>query len=291
MPPFREFGMQSPLMCSFGWTYDNWGTNPSASIGTSIVPGASNSEGSWTQIASSANIANDVYAFYLRIFAGATASSQKDQLFDIGVDPAGGTSYTAIISNLDVGESPALTAAGAREFCFPFFIKAGSSVAVRCQGSNATAGTVRVAVRFYGRPSRPESMPIGQYSETLGSISGSAGQSFTPGNASDGSWADLGATTRDLWWWQLGYGISNGTITAEYTYIELAWGDASNKNSIFKVMHGGTTSETCGLACQTGMQMWAAYQPVPAGANIYVRGRCNNAPDTGYHAVAVGIGG
>lgn len=281
----------APGFSSFQWTYDNWGANPASTIGTSITPGASNVEGSWTQVASSANIANDVYAFYLQIHSGATSTAQKDHLFDIGVDPAGGTSYTAIISNIDCGSAPALTAAGAREFAFPFFIKAGSSVAIRCQGSNATAGTVRAAIRFYGKPSRPELFPVGQYSETIGTITNSAGQSFTPGNAADGSWTDLGATSRDLWWWQVGYGISNATITAEYTYIELAWGDGSNKHTIFKIMHGGTTSETAGAAAQTNLLMWAAYQPVPAGSNIYIRGRCNNAPDTGYHAVAIGIGG
>lgn len=280
-----------PGFSSFQWTYDNWGANPAATIGTSVVPGASNAEGSWTQVASAANIANDVYGFYVQIHTGATSASQKDQLFDFGVDPAGGTSYTAIISDLDCGESPALTAAGAREFFFPMFIKAGSSVAVRCQGSAATAGTVRVAIRFYGKPTRPELVPVGTYSETIGAITGSAGPSFTPGNAADGTWVDLGATTRDLWYWQPGYGVSNATITAEYTYIEFAWGDASNKHTIFKIMHGGTTSETCGAAAQTNMLMHAAYQPVPAGTHLYVRGRCNNAPDTGYHANIVGIGG
>lgn len=283
--------MQSQPYCSFNWTYDNWGANPSATIGTSVIPGTSNAEGSWTQVASSANIAKDVLAMYLQVHSGSTSAAQKDQLLDIGVDPAGGTSYSAIISDLDVGETPTLAQAGNREFCFPFRIIAGSSVAVRIQGSSATPGTVRVVMRFYGQPTRPEAFPWGQYSETFGTPSGSAGQSFTPGNAADGSWADLGTTARDLWWWQLGYGISNTIITAEYTYIEIAYGDASNKDTIFKMMHGGTTAETCGLAAQTHMQAWAAYQLVPAGTNIYVRGRCNNAPDTGYHATVVGIGG
>lgn len=281
----------APGASEFSFTYDNWGTNPASTAGTAVTPGASNVEGSWTQIASSANIAQDVYGLYMQVHAGATSAQQKDHLIDVGVDPAGGTSYTAVISNIVCGASPALTAAGAREFFFPFWIKAGSSVAVRAQGNNATAGTVRVAARFYGKPSAPEAFPVGKYSETIGTITNSAGQSFTPGNAADGSWTSLGSTTKDLWWWQLGYGISNATITAEYTYIELAYGDGSNKHTIFKVMHGGTTGETAGLAMQTGMVWFAAYAPVPAGTTIYVRGRCNNAPDTGYHAVAIGIGG
>lgn len=278
-------------LSAYGFTYDNWGANPGSTIGTSVTPGSSNSEGSWTQIASSANIAQDCYWLYLQVHTGATSANAKNQLLDIGIDPAGGTSYTAFLSNLQVGASPALTAAGAREHVFPIFIKAGSSVAVRIQGSNATAGTVRCAARFYGQPSRPENVPVGTIAETFGTITNSSGQSVTPGNAADGSWVDFGATSQNLWWWQMGYAIDNGTITAEYTYIEIAFGDGTNKVPIFKVMHSGTTSETCGLAAQTQMLACAAYRPVPAGAHIYIRMRCNNPPDTGYHATVVGIGG
>jgi hypothetical protein len=279
-----------PTQSAQSFTYDNWGANPSATIGTSVVPGASNAEGSWTQIASSANIAQDIYGIYLQIHTGATSAAAKLHVLDIGVDPAGGTSYSAVITDLVCGESPSLAVAGNREHYFPFYIKAGSSVAVRISGNAATAGTVRVAARFYGYRSRPEYFPVGTFSESFG-VSGTSGTSITPGNAADGSWVSIGTTTNPLWWWQLGYQINNGTITAEYTYLELAWGDGSNKHTIFKVMHGGTTGETCGLAAQTSLLWHAAYQPVPGGVNIYVRGRCNNAPDTGYQVGVIGIGG
>lgn len=283
--------LYSPQLSKAYWTYDNWGANPSATPGTAVTPGASNVEGSWTQVASSANIAEDVYGFYIQVAAGATSTAIKSHLLDIGVDPAGGTSYSAIISNLVCGASPSLTQAGAREFFFPMFIKAGSSVAARIQGSNATPGTVRVIIRFYGQLTVPEMNRVGMFSETIGTITNSSGVSFTPGNAADGTWVSLGTTVNPLWWWQLGYQIDNATITAEYTYIELAHGDGTNKHTIFKVMHGGTTAETCGLAMQTSMLSIAAFAPVSAGATIYVRGRCQNAPDTGYNAVAVGVGG
>lgn len=281
-----------PKQSATYFTYDNWGANPASTIGTSVVPGTSNALGSWTQIASSGNIAQDIYGIYMQIHTGATSAQAKNHLIDIGVDPAGGTSYSAIISDMDISAAPALSAAGAREHFFPFYIKAGSSVAVRIRGSNATAETVRVAARFYGYRSAPETMQVGSFSETLGAVTASSrGTTITPGNAADGSWLDLGATTNPMWWWQLGYGIDNATITAEYTYFEIAYGDASNKTTIFKVMHGGTTSETCGLAAQTQLLALAAYCPVPAGEHIYVRARCNNAPDTGYHVTVTGIGG
>jgi hypothetical protein len=281
-----------PGLSSYGFKYDNWGANPGTSIGTSVTPGASNAEGTYTQIASSANIAQDCYWIYLLISQGNTGGAAKNHLLDIGVDPAGGSSYTAIISNLVCGASSGPNAGnGNREHVFPFFIKAGSSVAARIQGSNGTAGTVRIGAKFYGLPSRPEAIPVGAYSQTFGTITNSNGESFTPGNAADGSYVDLGSVTKALWWWQIGYQVDNATITGEYTYIELAWGDASNKHQIAKVMHAGNTGETCGLSIQEHMLACSAYCPVPAGANIYIRGRANNAPDSGYNATVVGIGG
>lgn len=273
------------------FTFDNWGANPSATIGTSITPGVSNTKGVWAEVAAPSDLSRDTYGFYLQIHTGATSAAIKNHIFDIGVDDAGGFAYTPIISNLLCGASPSLTQSGAREYFFPFFIKSSSSVAIRCQGSNATAGTVRAAIRFYGHRYAPETFPVGTFSETLGiDTATTLGAAFTPGNAADGTWATIGTTTKPLWWFQLGYGINNATITAEYTYIEVAYGDASNKIPMFKVMHGGTTAETCGLAAQTSMLTFAAFNEVPAGSTIYVRGRCNNAPDTGYHASVVGIG-
>lgn len=274
------------------WIYDNWGANPSSTIGTNITPGASNTKGSWTQVASSSNIARNVYAFYLQLHTGSSTTTLRPNLFDIGIDEAGGTSYTPIIQNVVCGCAPALTAAGNREFYFPIKIPKNSSVAIRSQAIAATA--TRYAIRFYGELSRPEMFPAGTYSDTFGADdTKSQGTAFTPGNATDGAWTLLGTTSRPIWWWQLGYQIWNTVITAEYTYIDLGYGDgtATGTQTIFRMMHGGTTSETCGLAAQTHMLSIAAYAPVPAGRNIYVRGRTNNAPDSGYQACAVGIGG
>lgn len=273
------------------WTYNNFGTNPSATPGTSVTPGASNVEGTYTQIASSADIAQDVVAFMITIKSGATAANAKNHIFDIGVDPAGGTSYTTAISNVVCGASGTGIAMPGHFFLFPLAIKAGSSVAIRIQGSNATAGTVRVTAEFYGQSSVPEFFPNGQFSETIGTITNSNGVSFTPGNAANGTWVSLGTTTNAMWWWQLAYQIDNGTITAEYTYIDLAWGDGTNKHIIKRIMHGGNTSEQIGDFFAADLNPFNSFCPVPAGATLYVRGRCLNAPDTGYNAVAIGIGG
>lgn len=280
-----------PRSSAHYWTYDNWGANPATTIGASVVPGTSNAKGSWAALAGSANMVQRSVGVHLLVHSGAVSGSAKPQLMDVGVDEAGGTSYTTILSNLPMGVSPGLTAAGTRQFFFPIAIPAGASVAARVQGASATAGTVRVAAKFFGQGTAPETLPVGTFSETIGTVTNSDGVSFTPGNAADGAWADLGATTTPLWWWQYGYQINNATITAEYTYIELAWGDASNKHIISRDVHGGTTAEVAGLLTATSLAWHSAYYPVPVGAHIYIRGRCNNAPDTGYNALAIGVGG
>lgn len=280
----------APNNTSVSWAENNWGANPSTVPGTSVTPGASNAQGSWTQIFSA--VAEDVYGIYFAVFAGATVVTVKRHLIDIGVDPAGGTSYSPIIQDMAVGNSPAMTQLGNREFFFPIFIKAGSTIAVRIRGSATTAGTVIVAAEIYGKRSSPEMSRVAAFSETLGANTGSsAGTSFTPGTAADGTWVSLGTTTKNLWWWQLGYQINNTVITADYTYIELAYGDASNKQTIFRIMHKGSTNETCGHVMQTHLIALRAFCPVKAGTNIYVRGRCDGGPDTGYEATATGVGG
>jgi hypothetical protein len=281
-----------PQSSRYSFTYNNWGTNPSSTPGTSVTPGASNAEGAWTQIASSANIANDISAFSIYVYGGGTSAAQKDHLLDIGVDPAGGTTYSAIISNIVCGASAAINSLDyPHAFLFPLGIRAGSSVAARVQGNNATAGTVRIVAEFFGNPSRPEADPVGSYSETIGTITNSQGVTFTPGNAADGTWTSLGTTVKPLWWWQIGYQVSNATITNEQTYIELAFGDGTNKHRISRLMHIGGTSEQCAAALNGNLNFYSAYCPVPAGNELFIRGRCANAPDTGYNAVAVGIGG
>ena len=275
----------------FSFKYDNWGANPSATPGTSVIPGASNAEGAWTQIASAANIAQDTCLLWLRVSDGFTSAQIKNHLLDVGVDQAGGTAYTAVINNIVCGGASGLSNGGGPEFLLPRHIKAGSSVAVRIQGSNGTAGTVRVGARFYGQPDHPENIPVGQYSETIGTITNSQGVTFTPGNAADGTWVSLGTTTRALWWWQIGHQVSASTVTAERTYIEIAYGDATNKHIIMRRMHVGNTTEDVGAILDENMVPWACYHPVPAGAEIWIRGRCQNAPDTGYNGVAIGIGG
>jgi hypothetical protein len=278
---------------SFNWSFDNYGTNPSLTPGTSTIPGASNAEGGNALIATGAQLTQDVYWVHVAISGGGTSAAAKNHLLDVGVDPAGGSSYTYVVSNMVCGATPAYGAApgAVAHFYFPLFIKAGSQVAMRVQGSNATAGTVRITAKFYGQPSSPHTMPVASFSETIGTITNSNGVSFTPGNAADGTAVSLGTTAKAMWWWQLCYQIDNGTITAEQTYIDLGYGPTGSQKWFKRLIHAGTTTEAISDQMLCNLLFAECYMPLPAGTELWVRGRCVNAPDTGYNAVAVGFGG
>lgn len=282
--------MLGTLGSRFGWKYSNFSA-ASTSPGASITPGASNAEGSWVQVASSANMAEDAYWIVAGITGGSTSGSAKNHLLDIGIDEAGGSSYTAIISNIVCGQTGFYAQSG-DFFIFPIKIDAGSSVAFRVQGSNATAGTVRGQFTAYGKPSRPELVPVGAYSETIGTITNSNGVSFTPGNsAAEGTWVSLGTTSKDLWWWQLGVQCDNGTITALNYHVDLAFGDSTNKHMIIEdcpIHFPGTNEQKTGGHL---IRMPEFYCPVPSGAELWVRGSCSGTAVSGWNAVAIGIGG
>jgi hypothetical protein len=280
-------------LSAMAFRFDNWGANPSSTPGTSVVPGTSSLYGSWTEVATAANVANDVYFVTIQVFGGFTTGVSKKQMLDLGVDPAGGTSYSVLAAELLVGCSPGIASSiqGVNGYSFPMFIKAGSSVAVRIKGSHTTAGTVRVCITLRGQPASPHQIPVASYSEGLTGGAGTAGTSFTPGNLADGTWQTLGTTVRRNFWWQLGWNVDNTGMTAEYCYIELAHGDASNKHTLIKTMKASSSTEQLSAPLLGNWDFAGCYWPLPAGTELWVRGRADSAPDSGYNAMAYGFGG
>jgi hypothetical protein len=278
----------------YQFTLDNWGTNPSTTPGTQVTPGSSNVEGAWTDLFSSATLAQECYGFMLWVHTGAGSTRQRNHLVDVGVDPAGGSSYSAIISNIVAGYSgifaTTIVPAG-HKFFFPMRVPAGATIAARVQGSDSgTPGTVRIAMKLYGQPSAPWTMPCGQISETIGTITNSSGVSFTPGNAADGTWTSLGTTSRDLWWFQLAYQLNSNIVTAETTYIELGAGASGSQRVLIRRFHMGVATEGMGDLADSQLNWFEGYHRIPSGTELWVRGRCENAPDSGYEAVAIGVG-
>ena len=271
-----------PTFNCFQWSARTT-TNPTTTPGVSVTAG-SGAKGSWVSLLSA--LSNDVYLLLLWICNGNASAAQRDYLVDIGVDPAGGTSYSTIIGNI-LSHQASNAVDGGRWFYFPYFIKAGSTVGVRAQGNGAN--TIRVAAIAYGRPVNPEAIAVGQYSETLG-VSGNGGTSITPGTSgAEGSWVSLGTTTRHCWFWQLCVGFSNATTTSQMYFFDMAIENVSTPSMFIienlPIFHPGTAERTGNPLILDG------FCDVPEGSTIYVRGSASGTPDTGCNAVVIGIGG
>jgi hypothetical protein len=271
------------------FTYKNWGNSFGTSAGASVAPG-NGSKGSWVVLATPAQMEFGASGFHLWIHSGSTASASRPLAIDLGIDYAGGTSYTVVIPNMIAGNAATvITAGGGHRYFFPLTIPAGARVAIRGL-SNATTA-FRAGFKVYGKLVASETIPQGKYVRAFGHNTGSAGTVVTPGNGAFGSYVELGTTDRGLWWWQLAHQIDNATITAQYTYLELSYGNASAKHTILEKTHQGDTSERIGDVTSQQNIWHEGYCSVPAGATLYARAWANGAPNTGYQVMAIGVGG
>lgn len=269
----------------FNWQY-SLQTAPSTTPGVSVTPGSS-VKGSYVALCSGANMAYDCQMLFLWVNAGNTATTIRDIIIDIGVDPAGAASYaqTHGIDNIWVPQAGAATQAGYLIY-LPFRIPAGWSVGVRAQANNTS--TVRVMATFYGRVERPEFLPQAQYVESLGN-SGNGGTPVTCGStATEGTWTLIGTTTRDTWAWILATGHNTGTTTTQMYFFDLGYSTNSGTTVIPIIVnlphHNPGTSEVTSQF----RDYWFAN--VPAGAEIYARGSASGTAET-TEVMAYGFGG
>ena len=119
---------------------------PGASIGASVTPG-NNTYGSYSSIMSGATVTDDVYGLWIIVNTGFVSGSARDIIITIGLDPAGGTSFSDWITDLAgscASNYGGATSAGGVKYFFPLFIKAGTAVTVggASEGAWTSIGTV-----------------------------------------------------------------------------------------------------------------------------------------------------
>ncbi len=270
----------------FGLILSNFGsTRPASKFGTDCTPG-NNTKGSYTQILSATSDAT----YFLRVcFSSVNVSAQsKNCLVDIGIDPAGGTSYSVLIPNLLASCAGAYGTLGGIYYSFPIYIPAGSTVAVRASVNNATVGTVTTAIQLFGRPSNPEAMRYGTGVVAFGvTAASSSGTAITLGGASEGSYTQIGsATDRALWWWQIGLGINDTTMTAALLHLDLGIGDASAKQLVIQDQLFITTAAEQITSFPTSAP--PTYD-APVGALVYARGQHSTTADSNNSVIVYGV--
>lgn len=271
---------------------NNRNSTPAATEGVSLTTGISGAMGSWVEVLSAAQITADLDGFHFMVTAfNAGATINRTLLIDLGIDPAGGTSYTRFCT-LNAGNAAGslIGIGGGREYFLPYRIPKDASFGARGQTGHSASGSVAVVAHGYGQKGQGL-LKTGQYAEDIGLDSAnSRGTLVTPGNATFGSYVSLGTLARPCWWFNVGFGYDDTSVTATYTHVELSFGDVSNKHVFWEGQCAGNTSEHVGETRAANVDFLNCLCPLPAGAELFARAKASGAPDSNFHVSVVGIG-
>lgn len=264
------------------WSFDSRTDRPSTTDGTSTTPG-NNSKGSYSAaIVSSANMAADAWWIEIYVSSGAASAAARDTLVDIGMDPAGGTSYSVLIPDLLAPSSAPYATFGGIQYSFPLHIPAGAQLAARTS-VNGGAGNPRVAIAVYGQPTNPDMRWKGTAVEALGIVAASSrGTTVTSGTTSEGAWTSLGTASFDSWYVDVGFGIQNTAMSALGHHMDLSHG-ASGGDVIDLVDSLASTTAAEQVTKYASSQ---SFCEIPAGATVYGRMQCSGTPVSGLSMAA-----
>lgn len=267
---------------AFAAIESNAAGRPNTAQGTSVTPGVG-SKGSWVQAV--AALAQDTFRLLICINSNTASAASRNSVVDIGIGGSG--SEIVLIPDLIAGNATNYAAGGQGIwYYFPVAIPAGTRVAVRAQGTVATA--FRVFIQAFQKPLNPSMIKRASFVEAIG-MTVPNGVSLTMGTTSEGAWTLLGTTTKRCWFWQIGAQVTSGD-TAHNTaaiHLDLAEGDGTNFNIILQdaVMYVSSTEATSISPITIGCEY-----PLPAGASIYARAQSSGSTDPLYVA-AYGAGG
>lgn len=277
-----------PAATGFGWRVSSFTGRPANSPGSSVAPG-NNTKGSWSELLAAGSVTSDIWLLHINFHAVSASGAARDCIADIGVDPAGGTSYTVLVPDLlCLAGTISMNTGFGIDYLFPIRINSGSSVAVRFSVNNATVGTARCWIRGYGKPEHPEITRFGTKVEAIGiTAASSSGTAVTPGTTSEGSWTSLGTVTRQAWWWQLGVGINDSTMTDSLIYgCDLSAGGSGGDIMIIEDQIAGSTA---GEGFSFRAPIGTGAKTINGGSTIYGRMQCSGTPDSNLSLAAYAL--
>lgn len=262
-------------------------TRPAAAWGTVVTPGTGGTFGAWATAITAANKNTETFGILIHINNGSSSATTRNHLVDIGIDPAGGTTFTTVIPYLLGGHAAPVTIGGGIFYYFPLYIPSGATIGVRAIGTVAT--TFNVAVNVYGKPRRPDSVQCGQKVVSFGQTTATAtGTTVTAGTTADGAWTQLGtATTFPIWWWQCGMTCVDTTMSANIHTMDISTGDATNKDI---VLQDALSVFTAAEQISSYPAAIPAFDRTATGSLVYGRVQCSGTADSALSMMAYGLG-
>jgi hypothetical protein len=277
-------------MNAFKGIITNMTGRPSVTWGTQLTP-TQNAYPAYVEILS--DTAYDCFGIEIFLHSAAYTGEARDIIVTIGIDHAGGTTYTDCEINHLIATNCGTPLYGGVRYFFPLFIPAGSAIAAKASVSHATARNIYVGVKLYGRPTHPELVRAGSYVDTFGAVTAASdGTTITSGTTNDGSWTEVtaGDTTRPYWFWQVGWGANDLSLTAVMYSMDVAFGTAGAEEVVLTdVLH--ISSGTAEQMVQCLANILACVGEVPAGQRIYVRFQCHSTADSNLSTIVYAMGG
>lgn len=270
------------------WSAASHDTRPVDNYGAAVTP-AQNAKGGWATVMAGAAVLHAVWEIEVRVNNLDVTAISRDALVDIGYDSGGG--FQVVIPDLLCSYAGPYLTGGALGVTYKFrvHIPAGAAVGARASVNSATLTAFGVSVVVAGDPADASLHWKGLFVRAIGvNAALSRGTIFTPGQAADGAWAELGTLADELYDWQLGVGADDSTLAGVTYHFDLGIGaaDPPTKNAVINLKQSGTTTE-----------QWNRPAGFPAtakglvGEKAFARGWCSAAPDATMSAIAYGTGG
>ena len=257
-------------------------TRPSTQQGTSVTC-YQNAFTTYTAVGSALpGATSDLQLIFMD---GNTAGASKDTIIRVGVDLAGGTSFTAIGDFL-IGPTAQFNVGGSwTTIWLPYSIPAGATIGMVGSVNNATPGTVHAS--WLASPLGGGTAFAGTAIESVGlTPASSSGTAVTAGQAAEGSWTSLGTLTNAAKFMGVGASIGNTTINALAYGLDLSYSTDGGATKILLVEDQRMlTSSNESVAWHSAYRL-LAFADIPAAATIYARAQCSGAPDAGFSMAA-----
>lgn len=250
-------------------------TRPAATgFGATITPTQNTTGGAYAQLIAGASVTEDVYGIDININTAAVSGAARDALATLGLDPAGGTSYTDVCDLLCSQASTYVTGSGVWYY-FPLWIKAGTSIGMRGSVNSVDLTAFNAFCRLYCRPTRPELIWCGQRIEQLGvTAASSTGTSVTMGTTSEGAWTSIGSPTRQIRYTEWGFGCNDAGMNLSVAHVDIGAGSTQKIIARDRLVIFDTSERVSKIP---GVPIWAN---VKAGEGMHVRMQCSGAVET-----------
>ena len=260
-----------------------------ASFGTTVTSAASaNTYGTWTQIHAGLTYASDY--FTLMLSNNFTAATTQNAYVDIGIGASSGAVMPIVQKLCGSHAAPGF----GKHYFLPIRIPAGQAVWARHQNTVASKN-ISVLFNTYGANMNPYCFPTFSRAVAIGAVTASTtGTAITPGNAAEGAWTQIVASSTEDYGALMVSGMFNVDTTMTLnlvTAFDMGIGASGQEETIGENL---LIQMPAGQAATANDERvvsisYPTYVGVPAGQRLCLRASGSTTADASNSAIILGF--